>query len=120
MVLTAAFCHAYWNFLLKRTGGGPGLLTAVALVSLAWLLPVALVWCFWTGYRPNAVAWGAMLVSGLIHGAYFLMLDRAYRGRKGDAASAGDLSVVYPLARATGPLLTIIMAVIWLGERPSS
>jgi len=52
-----------------------------------------------------------MLVSGMIHTAYFLLLDRAYR-------SGGDLSIVYPLARATGPLLTIAVAVLFLGERP--
>ena len=51
-----------------------------------------------------------MVGSGTIHLAYFLLLDRAYR-------SGGDLSVVYPLARATGPLLTIIAATLFFGER---
>src|SRR6185503_15006851 len=46
-----------------------------------------------------------------IHTAYFILLDRAYR-------SGGDLSIVYPLARATGPLLTIAVAILVLGERP--
>jgi drug/metabolite transporter (DMT)-like permease len=31
---------------------------------------------------------------------------------------SGDLSVVYPLARGTGPLLAILVAVLLLGERP--
>jgi drug/metabolite transporter (DMT)-like permease len=53
-----------------------------------------------------------MLGSGMVHTVYFLLLDRAYR-------SGGDLSIVYPLARATGPLLTIAFAVAVLGERPS-
>src|SRR5258708_31326356 len=52
-----------------------------------------------------------MLGSGMIHTAYFLLLDRAYR-------SGGDLSIVYPLARATGPLITIVVAVFILGEHP--
>jgi drug/metabolite transporter (DMT)-like permease len=42
--------------------------------------------------------------------AYFVLLDRGYRH--------GDLSVVYPLARATGPVLTIAAAMLLLGERP--
>ena len=71
LVLGSAFIHASWNFVLKKSGGG----------------------------------------SGMIHTVYFLMLDRAYR-------SGGDLSIVYPLARATGPLLTIVVAVLVLGERP--
>jgi drug/metabolite transporter (DMT)-like permease len=53
-----------------------------------------------------------MLGSGIVHTFYFLLLDRAYR-------SGGDLSIVYPLARATGPLLTIALAVVVLSERPS-
>ena len=47
----------------------------------------------------------------MVHMIYFLLLDRAYR-------SGGDLSIVYPLARATGPLLTIAVAILLLGERP--
>jgi uncharacterized membrane protein len=52
-----------------------------------------------------------MFVSGMVHLVYFLLLDRAYR-------SGGDLSIVYPLARATGPLLTILFAIAVIGERP--
>jgi drug/metabolite transporter (DMT)-like permease len=52
-----------------------------------------------------------MLGSGTIHTAYFLLLDRAYR-------SGGDLSIVYPLARATGPLISILVAILALGEHP--
>jgi drug/metabolite transporter (DMT)-like permease len=62
-----------------------------------------------------------MLFSGAIHGAYFLLLDRAYRTRsRTDGSSTGDLSVVYPLARATGPLLTVVFAMLLLGEKPST
>ena len=41
---------------------------------------------------------------------YFLLLQRGYR--------VGDVGVVYPLARGTGPLLSVIFAIILLGERP--
>jgi drug/metabolite transporter (DMT)-like permease len=46
----------------------------------------------------------------VLHTAYYLLLDRGYR--------YGDLSVVYPLARATGPFLTVLVAIALLGERP--
>jgi drug/metabolite transporter (DMT)-like permease len=49
-------------------------------------------------------------VSAVLHIGYFLLLQRGYR--------AGDVSVVYPLARGTGPLITVIVAVAFLGERP--
>ncbi|HET9652385.1 MAG TPA: DMT family transporter [Usitatibacter sp.] len=113
LVLFAAFCHASWNFLLKKSGGGPGLIAAASATSVAIYAPLAAGVIWMQGYRFEPVHLVLMLGSGLIHTAYFLLLDRAYR-------SGGDLSIVYPLARATGPLITIIVAVSVLGERPSA
>ncbi|HQZ45453.1 MAG TPA: hypothetical protein PK042_05015, partial [Usitatibacteraceae bacterium] len=111
LVLTSALIHASWNFLLKKSGGGPGLIAAACLASLVAYAPVAVVaaWVQHYAFAPAHLV--LMFASGMIHTAYFLLLDRAYR-------SGGDLSIVYPLARATGPLLTIAVAVIALGERP--
>jgi len=111
LVLTSALIHASWNFLLKKSGGGPGLIAAACLASLVAYAPVAVVaaWVQHYAFAPAHLV--LMFASGMIHTAYFLLLDRAYR-------SGGDLSIVYPLARATGPLLTIAVAVIVLGERP--
>jgi drug/metabolite transporter (DMT)-like permease len=112
LVLASAFIHASWNFLLKKSGGGAGLITAACAASLVFYAPVvvALLWM-----RPYEFQWvhlALMAGSGAVHMAYFLLLDRAYR-------SGGDLSIVYPLARATGPLLTIVAAILLLGERPA-
>ena len=111
LVLLAAFIHAGWNFLLKKSGGGAGLITVASIVSLALYAPVVAGLAWFTGYRPTPAHLGLMFGSGMIHTAYFLLLDRAYR-------SGGDLSIVYPLARSTGPLLTIAVAIALLGERP--
>ncbi len=111
LVLASALVHASWNFLLKKSGGGPGLITAACLLSLAAYAPVVAGAAWFQGYAFQPVHLALMLMSGLVHTAYFLLLDRAYR-------SGGDLSIVYPLARATGPLLTIGVAVLLLGERP--
>jgi drug/metabolite transporter (DMT)-like permease len=54
---------------------------------------------------------GCILLSGLIHLAYSLCLQRGYQ--------VADLSVVYPVARGTGPMLSFLGAVLLLGERPS-
>ena len=51
-----------------------------------------------------------MVGSGVLHAVYFACLQRGYRD--------GDLSLVYPLARGTGPLLATVAAVVVLGERP--
>jgi len=53
-----------------------------------------------------------MAGSAALHTAYFLLLNQGYR--------AGDLSLVYPLARGTGPLLSSLAAIAFLGERPSA
>ena len=112
LVLFSAFVHASWNFLLKKSGGGAGLVTAASAASLVVYAPVVAVAVWLHGYRFEPIHLALMLGSGVIHTGYFLLLDRAYR-------SGGDLSIVYPLARATGPLLSIVVAVAALGERPS-
>ncbi len=52
-----------------------------------------------------------MLGSALLRILYFVVLLRGYR--------AADLTVVYPLARGTGPLLSSLFALVWLGESVS-
>lgn len=51
-----------------------------------------------------------MFGSGVLHLGYFVFLQRGY--------AVGDLSLVYPLARGTGPLLATAAAIVLLGERP--
>jgi drug/metabolite transporter (DMT)-like permease len=111
LVLFSALVHASWNFLLKKSGGGTGLVTAASALSLVVYAPIVAVAVWIQGYDFHPAHLLLMFGSGMIHTVYFLLLDRAYR-------SGGDLSIVYPLARATGPLLTILVAIFLLGERP--
>jgi drug/metabolite transporter (DMT)-like permease len=113
LIIFSGFVHASWNFLLKKSGGGTGLITAASALSLAVYLPVVVAAIWLQGYQLQPLHLVLMFASGMIHTIYFLLLDRAYR-------SGGDLSIVYPLARATGPLLTIVVAVALLGERPGA
>ncbi len=115
LVIAAAFSHATWNYLLKKSGGGIGILTLSAVTAACALTPLA-AFLIWQGFTITLPMIGMMAGSGMIHLAYFLLLDRAYRG----TGSGGDLSVVYPLARATGPLLTIVAATLFFGERMSA
>ena len=50
-------------------------------------------------------------VRGAFEVVYFLLLQRGYRD--------GDVSLVYPLARGTGPTLSVAGSILILGERPS-
>lgn len=111
LILASALIHASWNFLLKKSGGGAGLISASCVASLVVYAPAIAAVVWWQGYQPEPIHFLLMFTSGMIHTVYFLTLDRAYR-------SGGDLSIVYPLARATGPLITIVIAIVLLGERP--
>ena len=64
--------------------------------------------------RPilDPVGLGFTLASAAIHVLYFVVLQHGYR--------LGALSLVYPIARGTGPVLTTIAAIVLLGERPSA
>ena len=73
--------------------------------------PVA-VWVLrssWVGLDGRAA--GFLLATGVLHLLYTESLLRGYR--------VGDLTVVYPLARGTAPLLSFAGAVVLLRERPS-
>lgn len=113
LVLTAALLHAGWNYLLKKCGGGIGVLTLSAIVATTVLTPFSLFLILANNFAFTPLMIGVIAGSGALHLIYFLLLDRAYR-------SGGDLSVVYPLARATGPLLTIVVATMIFGERMSA
>jgi drug/metabolite transporter (DMT)-like permease len=85
-------------------------LVALSTVLSSFILTPLAIYFIVAGHSLTWAQAGVCFGSGVIHTIYFLLLDRAYR-------SGGDLSVVYPLARATGPLLTIVAATFWLGEK---
>src|SRR3989304_1919906 len=111
LVLPAAVLHAGWNVLLK-TSGDP-LRTAVRLqvIGTAVLAPLGLVAWFALDCPPLDPAGVALApLSGGLEAAYFIFLSAAY-GR-------GDLSLVYPLARGSAPLLSVLIGIGLLGARP--
>ncbi|MFI7674266.1 EamA family transporter [Actinophytocola sp. NPDC049390] len=111
LVLSAAVAHAGWNLYAKRVPDGGALFVWLAAVwSVVFLVPFAAVIVVQNGLAASW--WLAFGVSGVIHLGYFVLLQRGYR--------VGDLSVVYPLARGTGPLLSVVAAVWLLGERPGA
>lgn len=109
LVLTAAFCHAAWNFFLKKINGGPELVWLFSFISVVLYLPLAVYVLLSQKTNFGYLALIFILGSAVIHLGYFLLLQLGYR--------KGDLSLVYPTARATGPFLSSGFAVIFLGER---
>lgn len=112
LVVGAAVAHATWNLAMKRAGtSGAVFLSAALALGVVVFAPVGI---------PALVAsppelpwhWWLVLGSALLQVGYFLLLQRAYR--------LADVGVVYPLARGTGPLLSVLAAVLILGERPGT
>jgi len=112
LVLAAALIHATWNYLLKRSGGGTLFVWWFATVSAVVYAPLAFAVVWWVAPVLGWQHFGLMFASAVLHTAYYLLLDRGYR--------SGDLSLVYPLARGSGPLITVLCAVLLLQERPSA
>ena len=112
LLLAAAFIHATWNLLLKRVGGGPAFQWLFAGLSVVFYLPAVVAWSWYRPTRLDLPVIAVIIVSSLLHTLYYGVLQRGYR--------VGDLSVVYPLARGTGPFLAVIGAVLILGERPAA
>jgi drug/metabolite transporter (DMT)-like permease len=111
LVVSAALVHATWNLLAKRAAAvGPAFVFAYNLVACVAYAP----WAAWVVSRgatpPSAPVVACVLLSGAIHLAYSLALQRGYQ--------VSDLSVVYPVARGTGPTLASLGAFALLGEAP--
>ena len=113
LALVAAGLHAGWNVLLK-TSGDPLPTSTRSLASSAVLVTpgLLLVW-FLTGHPAlPPLGWLILVVSALAEAIYFIFLSRAYQ--------AGDLSVVYPVARGTGPLVAVGAGLLLLREHLSA
>jgi len=113
LVLAAAFFHATWNLFAKRAStGGVAFVWLCAASAAVLYAPIAAVAVVVT--RPHIG--GAEIVflvgSGVLHTCYFTLLQRGYR--------VGELSVVYPLARGTGPMISTVAAIVFLHEHPSA
>ncbi len=113
LVVLASLIHASWNLLAKRAASvGPIFVFAYNLIACVAYAP----WVFYVLMQGNGIAWTwigvvFLLTSGLLHLAYSLCLQRGYQ--------VADLSVVYPVARGTGPVLSTLGAFLILGETPS-
>jgi drug/metabolite transporter (DMT)-like permease len=112
LVLLGALIHAGWNIAAKKAHGDARFTFFNAII-------MAVVWtplCIWLGWDIvptwGFTEWGLIALSGFVHWVYFYCLLTGYR--------KSDLTIVYPLARGSGPLLSSSVAVIVFGEKLSS
>jgi drug/metabolite transporter (DMT)-like permease len=107
LALGAAVVHAVWNLLLARAEDTEAA-TAVALAAgvALFALPALVTW------RVNAGAWPYIAASTAFELGYVVTLAGALR--------RGDLSVVYPLARGSAPVLVLLVSAGVLGAATSA
>jgi drug/metabolite transporter (DMT)-like permease len=109
LVLSAAVLHAGWNLISKKANGKAPFIWLMYIASTVIYLPVLV----YKTAESEGIQFSEPLLwfsisSAILHIAYFLILQKGYR--------SADLSVVYPLARGSGPLLSSIGAIFVLSE----
>jgi drug/metabolite transporter (DMT)-like permease len=111
LVVLAALFHATWNLMAKRAAhGGASFVFIYSLTNTLLTTP----WAIWVLVQ-NTQAWSWQVIvcialSSLLNFVYSLCLQRGYQ--------VSDLSVLYPVARGTGPTLASLGALILLREQP--
>jgi drug/metabolite transporter (DMT)-like permease len=112
LVVLAGLIHASWNIAAKKAGGDARFVAFSGAVSVAFWAPLGL----WLGVQQvpgwGWAEWLAVAASAVLHTLYYVILLRGYR--------RADLTVVYPLARGSGPLLSSLAAIMLLGEQLSA
>jgi len=103
LVLLAAAAHAIWNALVKRAADALLMMAAIRLVGLVFGLAVVpfLPW-------PNESTWVLLALACTATFAYYGLLIHCYQ--------IGDLSLVYPIARGSAPLVLALIAFLVIDE----
>jgi len=103
LVILSAIAHASWNALMKSAGDRMLTMAALRLTGLTiglCALPFVDL--------PAPESWKWLALTAAVQFAYYVLLVRSY--------GAGDMSVVYPLARGLAPVLTTVAAALAIGE----
>lgn len=109
LIIASALMHATWNYLAKRSNSGFVFVWLYLGVSSVVFSPFVIGLFI---IKDISIGWidiGFIVASALVHLAYALLLQRGYR--------VGDLSLIYPVARGTGPLLVAVVAVFLYNEQ---
>ncbi|GER20882.1 DMT family transporter [Variovorax boronicumulans] len=111
LILLAGVIHASWNIAAKKANGDSRFaFQSGVFMAVVWApVGVTLGWSVVPTWGTKE--WAFIVLSGVLHVFYYVVLLRGYR--------KSDLTVVYPLARGSGPLLSSLVAILFLGEKIS-
>jgi drug/metabolite transporter (DMT)-like permease len=109
LALVAATMHGTWNVLVKTSADPLVTIYRSTVMGAAIMTPFAVIAIVL--FRP-AISLGALgfaAISGALEVTYMWLLSSAY--------ARGELSVVYPIARGSAPLIAVVIGIGVLGER---
>ena len=107
LVLLSAVLHVIQHVALKRARDRSSFVWWMWLWASVVFLPVPIF--FWES--GSALAWVILALSAVFEACYYISITKAYQ--------TGDLSLVYPLARGSAPLLILAWSLLLLRERPT-
>ncbi|GER12681.1 DMT family transporter [Variovorax boronicumulans] len=111
LILLAGVIHASWNIAAKKANGDSRFaFQSGVFMAVVWA-PVGITLGWSVVPTWGTKEWAFIVLSGVLHVFYYVVLLRGYR--------KSDLTVVYPLARGSGPLLSSLVAILFLGEKIS-
>ena len=108
LILASAVIHVVAHVALKRSRDRAALIWWIMLWGSVLFAPIVLT--AWPAVPLRSIA--AMLLSAVFEALYFISIAKAYQ--------TGDLSIVYPLARGTAPILLLVWSVVFIGEQPTA
>ena len=102
LIILSAICHASWNYTTKKIQSNTAFIWLFSCTSSVIYLPFALASLFIYETNFHVSSFIFIMVSAALHSIYFILLSKGY--------GFGNLSVIYPFARGTGPLFSTVIA----------
>ena len=106
IVLFAAFIHALWNLIVVQSRDRTATTVIVIVFGSLVALPIALL-----RWHVEPQAWPFIALSSALELLYFALLVAAYE--------RADMSLVYPIARGSSPVIVLALSVALLGAPTS-
>jgi len=107
IVLAAAFIHALWNLIVVQSTDRTATTAVVIIFGALVAVPLAIA-----RWHVEAEAWPLIALSSALEVVYFALLVAAY--------DRAELSLVYPIARGSAPVIVLAMSVLLLGAPTSA
>ena len=99
LILFAAFCHAGWSTIVKKSGNGLAIMAMTSIIEIIIFLPL-----IFTVPLPSTNIWFFIFATTILHGFYRYSVITSYK--------YGDLSFVYPIARGGSVLIIGLISLL--------